>query len=69
VDLKAIRASGESSSPRDEDGDLLAVLGLAWLVSAVRVAGALHSGRAFGVEATLALLLVVVAPLVALRHR
>ncbi len=41
------------------------MLVVAWLVSAVRVLGALSSGRPFGVEATLALVALLVIPLAA----
>jgi hypothetical protein len=46
---------------------VVVVLGVAWVVSAVRVLGALSSGRPFSVEATLALLALLAIPLAAWR--
>jgi hypothetical protein len=46
------------------DRDLLPVLALFWLVSVVRVVGALVRRETFGVEATLAMMAVVVVPCV-----
>ena len=45
------------------------MLAVAWLVSGLHVTGTLLSGRAFGVEATLALLALFVIPVAAWPRR
>jgi hypothetical protein len=51
------------------DTDAVVVLALAWLVSALLVAGTVLSGRSFGTEATLALLALFAIPAVAWPRR
>lgn len=57
------------TSVRDNDSDLLVVGALLWLASIVRVALEFMHERVFGVEATLALIVVVLIPWLALRSR
>ncbi len=53
--------------PGLEDRDLLPWLALLWVVSAVRVVGAIVRSEVFGAEATLALAAVVCVPWLLLR--
>jgi len=57
------------SSPRENDADLLVVGALLWVASVARVALELAHQRVFGVEATLALICVVLIPWLALASR
>jgi hypothetical protein len=52
-----------------EDEDLAPLLGIAWVVSALRVAGAIVSGAPFNVEATLALVAVLSIPVLVWAQR
>jgi len=58
-------AAKEAAAP---DDDLLPVLAALWVVSAVRIAGAVWMHQVFGAEATLALATLLVIPGI-VRHR
>ena len=58
------RAIDRDGRSKLADRDLLPVLALFWLVSVVRVVGALVRHETFGAEATLALVAAVVVPCV-----
>jgi hypothetical protein len=49
-------------APHRLDADMLPALALLWVVSLIRVAGGLLRHEAFGTEATLALMAVLVLP-------
>ena len=47
---------------RHADGELLPIFAIVWLLSALRVAGALHFGETMGAEPTVAMIVVVLLP-------
>ena len=51
------------------DSDLRPIAAVLWVASLIRVGFALMNGQVFGVEATLALICVVLLPLTAFRGR
>ena len=59
----SIDAAGPPEGDEGPDADLIPAFALVWVASLVRVVGGFARNEVFGTEATLALLMVIVLPL------